>query len=241
MIQNDAHGYPTVLVSDLIAQVGVSPDSVRAAFGSTCAEVPLESVLGWLESRTKPFGNWSAEKANRAKQFRDALLAESERLGEDEKRGIAEGLALTAEVNRLILEQIQSAPAETAPKPFDYRVFAARTGLWLITAAQIALVCYGCFARFGTVGLVVAAIPSVFLVVVNITATDARFWGTTDTGFWVSVALAVVFGTLHFFTFRDLLDLDGSAAGWFCGVSATVVECVALAALSLQGKISNEQ
>ena len=90
-------------------------------------------------------------------------------------------------------------------------------------------------------GLVVAAIPSVFLVVVNITATDARFWGTTDTGFWVSVALATVFGTLHFFTFRDLLDLGGNGAGWFCGVSATVVECVALAALSLQSKISNEQ
>ena len=154
---------------------------------------------------------------------------------------VAEGLAVTAEVNRLILEQIQSAPTEPESKPFDYRVFAARTGLWLITAAQIALVCYGCFARFGMVGLVVAAIPSVFLVVVNITATDARFWGTTDTGFWVSVALATVFGTLHFFTFRDLLDLGGSGAFWFCAVSATVVECVALAALSLQSKISNEQ
>lgn len=160
---------------------------------------------------------------------------------ESDAEAVAEGLAVTAEVNRLTLEQIQSAPAESESKPFDYRVFAARTGLWLITAAQIGLVMYGCFARFGTVGLIVAAIPSVFLVVVNITATDARFWGTTDTGFWVSVALAVVFGTLHFFTFRDLLDLGGNGAFWFCAVSATVVECVALAALSLQSKISNEQ
>lgn len=222
-------------IAEIAESRGISLDTLRKRWKVAFPQIPFDkfrelSDAEIAEIAEKPIGRKSARKA---RNHNSPILDEFAALGTESERLQME--------NQMLLSALEKIERERAAEPFDFRVFAARTGLWLITAAQIGLVMYGCFARFGNVGLVVAAIPSVFLVVVNITATDARFWGTTDTGFWVSVALATVFGTLHFFTFRDLLDLDGSAAFWFCGVSATVVECVALAALSLQSKISNEK
>lgn len=131
--------------------------------------------------------------------------------------------------------------AENARK-FDFRLFLIRSGLWVISVGQVMLLVYGANARFGDVGFWIGIICGVFLFVVNLAATDARFWGASDTGFWVALLLAVVFGALHFYTFQDYLILSGSLAERrvFAGVSAAVIEVLGLTAMSLQAKISNE-
>lgn len=213
---------------------GVASEAEAERDEAEAKALALAAKLAELEGRMH-----EAERKNREAV---AKMHEAERSAGEVGRELGEAqfqvetlAAKLAEAENRLDEMARSGKQDA-----DFPVLASRIGLWAITVFQVVLVLVGGYARYGAIGLSVSAIPCVFLIVLNITASDGRFWQTANDGLITAVGLAVVFGFLHYFTLMDVVNI-ASGKGWFCGISALVIEAVALAALNTQIKISQEK